>query len=425
MSSTKALDFMRRHGMAAEVDSVKYAKLMAEDMKRGLAGEKSSLPMIPTYIKFDGNIPKGKSAAVIDAGGTNFRCGLVTFNEGGYEISEVTKRKMPGIDKPSTWEEFIDFVAESIMPLMDKTELIGFCFSYNADITAEIDGLVKRIDKEVVITGSSGKLVGASLTAALDARGIHGKRVFILNDTVAALLGSSCTLDKSLYGGFIGQISGTGTNTCCALPYSRIPKLSTESEESILINLESGLYDGIPQGDFDVILDRDSNNPDEKIMEKLTAGVYLGELGRLMLNAAADEGLLSDGSAKLVRALGKIDASYIDAWASGEKLELCSDNAEDGEFARTMSLELFRRSAQCMCANLAAIMLLTGTGDDKEKPVCVCAEGSLVDRSRHFRPMLEELLGERAAKELHKYAVLRVSRETTLPGSAAAALLNA
>lgn len=425
MSSTKALDFMRRHGMAAEVDSVKYAKLMAEDMKRGLAGEKSSLPMIPTYIKFDGDIPKGKSVAVIDAGGTNFRSGLVTFNADGYDISEVTKRKMPGIDKPSTWEEFIDFVAESIMPLMDKTELIGFCFSYNADITPEIDGLVKRIDKEVVITGSSGKLVGASLTAALEARGVHGKRVFILNDTVAALLGSSCTLDKSLYGGFIGQISGTGTNTCCALPYSRIPKLPQNSEENILINLESGLYDSIPQGDFDKILDHESNNPDEKIMEKLTAGVYLGELGRLMLNAAADEGLLSDGSAKLVRALGKIDASYIDAWASEEKLELCADNAEDGEFARTMSLELFRRSAQCMCANLTAIMLLTETGDDKAKPVCVCAEGSLVDRSRYFRSMLEELLEERAAKELHKYAVLRVSRETTLPGSAAAALLNA
>lgn len=194
MSSTKAMDFMHRHGMTAEVDSVKYAKLMAEDMKRGLAGEKSSLPMIPTYIKFDGDIPKGKSVAVIDAGGTNFRCGLVTFNADGYDISEVTKRKMPGIDKPSTWEEFIDFVAESIMPLMDKTELIGFCFSYNADITPEIDGLVKRIDKEVIITGSSGKLVGASLTAALEAKGVHGKRVFILNDTVAALLGSSLSL---------------------------------------------------------------------------------------------------------------------------------------------------------------------------------------------------------------------------------------
>ena len=69
-------------------------------------------------------------------------------------------------------------------------------------------------------------------------------------------------------------------------------------------------------------------------------------------------------------------------------------------------------------------LLLTGAGDDAARPVCVCAEGSLVDRSRHFRPMLEELLNEYAAGRLGKHAVLRVSRETTLPGSAAAALLN-
>lgn len=425
MSSTIALDFMRRHGMSADVDVAKYARLMCADMERGLAGEASSMPMIPTYIKFDGAIPQGKSVAVIDAGGTNFRCGLVTFNADGYELTDVVKHKMPGIDTPATWEEFIAFVADGIMPLMDKTDLVGFCFSYNADITPEIDGLVKRIDKEVVITGSSGKLVGAALTEELARRGVTGKRVFILNDTVAALLGSACTLDRSLYGGFIGQISGTGTNTCCILPYSRIPKLHIASADSILINLESGLYDGIPQGDFDVILDRESNNPDEKIMEKLTAGVYLGELGRLMLNAAADEGLLSAESCARVRKLGKIDASFIDAWACGERLELVSDNADDADFAQTISLELFRRSAQCMCANLTAIMLLTGTGNDAERPVCVCAEGSLVDRSRYFRPMLEELLAEVGAKVLNKHAVIKVSRETTLPGSAAAALLNA
>lgn len=424
MSSQKALDFMARHGMSAAIDPAEYAELMRQDMERGLKGEKSSMPMIPTYIKNDGLIPKGVPAAVIDAGGTNFRSGLVTFTDEGYELSDVTKHKMPGTDKSATWEEFISFAADSIMPLMDKTDLIGFCFSYNADITPEIDGLVKRIDKEVVITGSSGKLVGASLTAELARRGVTGKRVFILNDTVAALLGSSCTLDKSAYSGFIGQISGTGTNTCCALPYRRITKLGRDEDGSILVNLESGLYDGMPQGDFDVILDRESHNPGEKIMEKLTAGVYLGELGRLMLRAAADEGLLSAGSAEHVRALGRIDASVIDAWASGEQLDLAADNADDADFAQTMSLGLFRRSAQCMCANLAGIMLLTGAGDDAARPVCVCAEGSLVDRSRHFRPMLEELLNEYAAGRLGKHAVLRVSRETTLPGSAAAALLN-
>ena len=51
------------------------------------------------------------------------------------------------------------------------------------------------------------------------------------------------------------------------------------------------------------MLDSASNNPGLKAFEKLTAGVYLGQLCRLMLIAAADEGLISraagDGARQL------------------------------------------------------------------------------------------------------------------------------
>lgn len=424
MSST-ALDFLNRHGLApCNINPTEYAGKMRTEMERGLMGEKSSFPMIPTYIKFEGDIERGVPVAVIDAGGTNFRRGLVSFTESGYELCEVKKCKMPGIEKSASWEDFISFVADGIAPLMDRAKYIGFCFSYNADITPEIDGLVKSIDKEVVITGSSGRLVGASLTAELERRGIYGKRVFVLNDTVAALLGAVCAIDKSAYSGFIGQISGTGTNTCCVLPYSRIGKLRRDSNENILINMEAGMYDGFPRGDIDHALDAESNNSGEKLAEKLTAGAYLGELGRLCLLAAANEGLLCAESAARVRALAKPDASFIDAWAGGERLELVAASEADAEFAREISLALFERSARCMCANLAAVMLLTGTGNSAERAACVCAEGSLVDKGRFYRPMLEKFLEEYAAKKLGLHAVLRVGHETTLPGSAAAALLN-
>ena len=50
--------------------------------------------------------------------------------------------------QPCTWEEFISFVADRIEPLMGRAESIGFCFSYSADITPDMDGRVIRIDKE-------------------------------------------------------------------------------------------------------------------------------------------------------------------------------------------------------------------------------------------------------------------------------------
>ena len=422
MSREKAMDFLRKYGMdAARIEPLTEARRMAAAMEEGLRGE-AILPMIPTYLQADESVPTGKSAIVIDAGGTNFRCGLITFSDNGPVLSRMQKKMMPGIEKPASWDEFIRFVADAVEPLTPFAEDIGFCFSYSADITPEIDGKVIRIDKEVVITGSEGKLVGASLIEELERRGIHGKHCVILNDTAAVLLGGSATLDKSRCGGLIGQVSGTGTNTCCVLPLERISKLGRPDKKRIIVNLESGMYDGLPRGDFDLLLDRKSNNPGSKLLEKLTAGVYLGQLSRLILRAAADERLISQQSWDAICAFGSFNASLPDAWGTGERLESFASD-EDRAFIQTVARELFQRSARAMCTNLLAILLLTGDGIDPERPAVICAEGSLVQKGRCYRPVLEELL-KSGACEIGRFIRLQVGEETTLPGAAAAALLN-
>lgn len=423
MSRKSALDFLERHGMAPSlIEPMAEAEKMAAEMERGLAGRGGSLPMIPTYLCLEGAMPQGEPVVVIDAGGTNFRSALVRFEEGGCRVEALQKRKMPGTDKPAAWEEFISFVADGIEPLMDRTERIGFCFSYSAEITPEIDGRVIRIDKEVTVTGSAGQLVGAALIAELERRGIRGKKAVIINDTAAVLLGGTALLDRDSYSGFIGQVSGTGTNTCCVLPAGRIGKLGMPGEKGMIINLESGMYNGISGGDFDRLLDSQSNNPGLKALEKLTAGVYLGELCRLMLRAAAEEGLLSPAAGQKVQGLERIDSAVIDAWGSGENMEEVCATAEDEEFVKTICLAVFERSARCMCANLTALLLLTGAG--RERPACICAEGSLVQKGRIYRPMLEKLLARCAGEALGRKYDFRIGQETTLPGSAAAALLN-
>ncbi len=416
------MDFLNQHGMPAErIDPILEADRMRDAMEEGLCRE-AILPMIPTYLQADETVPIGKSAIVIDAGGTNFRCGLISFTENGPVLSRVEKKMMPGIEKPASWEEFIRFVADAVEPLASDADDIGFCFSYSADITPEIDGQVIRIDKEVVITGSEGKLVGASLLEELERRGIRGKHCVILNDTAAVLLGGSASMDKSRVGGLIGQVSGTGTNTCCVLPLERIAKLGRTEKKRIIVNLESGMYDGLPRGDFDLELDRLSNNPGLKLLEKLTAGVYLGQLFRLILQAATEEGLVSARSWEAICACGAFNASKPDAWAVGEQLEAFASD-DDRAFIQTVAKELFHRSARAMCTNLLAILLLTGEGKDPEHPVVICAEGSLVEKGKCYRPALEELLARYSA-ELGRYVRLQIGKETTLPGAAAAALLN-
>lgn len=416
--------FLKKHGMLPEnICPSKCAYNMAEDMRRGLNGEKSSVPMIPTFLKAGTQIPKGKSAAVIDAGGTNFRRALLTFTDRGYDVEYLKKEKMLGIKKPVTWDEFISFTADNIMPLMDKTDCIGFCFSYSAEILPDIDGRVSCIDKEVVIKNSAGQLLGKSLNDELGRRGVERKRIVILNDTTAVLLGGSSMLDTSKYSDFIAQVSGTGTNTCCAVPAGMIGELSTAGKNKIIVNTESGMYDGLPFGDFDWELDKENNNPNRKLFEKMTAGLYLGNLCTVILKGAVKEGLLSRETGRKLDAIGKIDSSYLDAWSCGEKLEVVYCE-EDREFVVEVSKALFRRSAACMCTNLAALLLLTGGGRDKEKPVCICAEGSLVQKGRVYRPVLKALIEEHINGIMGLNAVLVPVEDSTLPGAAAAVLLN-
>ena len=76
-------EFLIRYGMLdPDFDILKCAEKMCAEMKKGLSGEQSSYPMIPTFLKTTGNIPEREYVAVIDAGGTNFRSALAHFENG-------------------------------------------------------------------------------------------------------------------------------------------------------------------------------------------------------------------------------------------------------------------------------------------------------------------------------------------------------
>ncbi len=415
-------EFLIRYGMLdPSFDIIASAKRMLEEMERGLRGEQSSYPMIPTYLKTTGKIPENQYVAVIDAGGTNFRSALAHFENGRCIVENVKKVGMPGIGQPATWEEFISFVADAVEDMMPMTDRIGFCFSYTADITPEIDGRVVRIDKEVVIKGCEGQLIGKRLCEELERRGCPGKRALILNDTAAVQLGGMAKHLHDGYAGCFGQVSGTGTNTCCTVPGEKNKKLGKTAHDMI-VNMESGLYDGLNQGRFDRQLDCESHNPGQKQFEKMTAGVYLGEVCRLALCQAAEDGLLSAACAEKIRALPHIDSLKADSWVAGIGFEEIEANNDDAEFISDTAAFLSERSARFMCANLVAMAELTDAG--KNGKTAVFAEGSLVQYNHVYRSALKNLLEEYLQKRLGRAVELVVEENTTLPGAAAAALLN-
>ena len=153
---------MKAHGMDSErVDLNEYTKVFAESMRAGLRGDADAMPMIPTYLSPSGKLPRGEKAVVIDAGGTNFRTAVISFDTKGAVIEQQNTLPMPGAQEPVTWDEFISKVADAVLPLMAQAKDIGFCFSYPIEITPERDGRVLGLTKQVKIEDAVGKLLGA------------------------------------------------------------------------------------------------------------------------------------------------------------------------------------------------------------------------------------------------------------------------
>ena len=404
LSKTDA--FLLRHGMDAKpIPAV--ATAFVQEMERGLAGEPSSLDMIPTYLS--AGIPVlGRRAAVVDAGGTNFRASRVFFGEKGPELEYVERAPMPGTESPVSWEEFIEFSARKIIRVMEGCSSIGFCFSFRADITPERDGRVILMSKGVQISGYEGRYICADLREALRRMGAKELPSVLVNDTAAVLLSGTGLLMSEGYDSLIGLVCGTGQNTCCTLDISRIGKLGAPGGQNMLVNLESGCFSLIEPGDFDRELDAASVNPGDHVFEKMTSGAYLGELCRLTLKGAAREGLLSDEGA-----VHFVFPYRIEHTGTGKSAK-----------RRDISRAVFSRAARYVCANIAAILILTDKGKDPEHPACVCADGSVVRHSRVFSSELRHYMDSSLRAVLGRHCVLHTLEEATTLGTASAALLN-
>ncbi len=417
----KVAEFMKRHGMDAErVDLTEYTKAYLASMERGLRESCDTVPMIPTYLRGEGKLPRGRKAAVIDAGGTNFRTGLISFGENGVVLERVDKHNMPGTDKAAQWEEFISHVADCVMPLMDEAEDIGFCFSYPAEVTEDIDSRILSLTKQVKILGAEGKLLGAALRQELEGRGVKVGKIVVLNDTPATLLSGMALVKKSKYEGFVGMVAGTGFNTCCMLPQDKIEKLGLEGERKMLINLESGSFDGFPRGDCDLEMDKHLSDSGHYIGEKMISGRYLGELCMYILKLAASEGLFSEHTTETILKMTEVSTPTIDKWGSGRFPK--GFTGEDKINLVYIINEIFERSARCMACCLCAILMLTGEG--KDKPVCIAVDGSLFSKSKLLRPELEKFMDIYAGEIMGRKYEFVTAEDMSLLGTAAAVLLN-
>jgi len=402
-----------------------------DHMNKGLQGQKSSLPMLPAYLTVDALPDDGQDVIVMDAGGTNLRVSLLRIKPGQKpEILEHYKQPVPGKPGPITPDQFFEELAKAVLPVAEKSDRIGFCFSFPCKILPSLDGEILYLDKELNVPGIEGALVGEGLKKALGKLGAkHDHRIVILNDTVAALLGALAEHPASCYSGYIGMILGTGFNCCYSEHNEKITKAKTLAGKagSSIINMEAGAFNGFALTAADILLSKTAQDPERNLIEKTISGEYQGPLMDCLLQCAAQAGCFSPELCEKLLAekpgVSTVDVSlYQAAPAKAGKLHDLAPEGADAQAVYQLVDALVERAAMMAVMVLTSIMNWTDCGRDPLKPVCVAIEGTTFQKNEIFRQKIRAHLIHYTEHVRGYHCRVMNTEEANLVGSAVAAM---
>jgi hexokinase len=379
------------------------------EMAKGLAGQKSSLAMIPTFVPLPTGNEKGKFIA-LDLGGTNFRILEVMLDgNGNVKVTAENKFKLQKKDITGTGKHLFDFIAKSIKKFLQKNKIknqesLGFTFSFPIKQTSIASGVLPFWNKGFSATNVVGKDVVVLLNQALKRNKINNVKITALvNDTVGTLAAKAYSEKQS----DIGIILGTGTNACYPEKTSSIKKWHNETTPAnhMIINIEWGNFDKLSRTVLDDHLDNNSLNPGRQRLEKMVSGMYLGELARLIfLDLIKNKLLLKDTANSSFKKPGIFETEHMSIIEGDhsdqlsevhrllKKIGISDSTYEDRKLIQRICKTVLLRSATISVAAMSAVILWM----DKKliKTHIIAIDGSLFEKCTNYHRNMQSVLRE-------------------------------
>jgi hexokinase len=371
-------------------------------MRAGLEGRPSPLKMLPSFLGLPTRRERG-SVLAVDFGGTNVRV-LEAGLDGAGHLEIHTIHRFPLVDPKGAYNhlsaeadarQLFGAIAEQL-GFIARPELcyaLGHTFSFPCRQTGVNEASLIVWTKEIRTRGVEGKDIGGLLDAALALRGLTRIRgAAIINDTVGTLLAAAYK------GGDVdvAAICGTGHNTCYLQPAHPL------TGKPMIVNLESGNFDAVPQSWIDRALDAESERPGLQKLEKMVSGVYLGEILRRLLAEMSAQGLLPASerlAAKQVlsgysldRLLADTDSLVETSAVLWECLGWADTTLGQRVAVREAMTLVARRSARLVAASFTGALL--HVDPKRERPHVVAIDGSLYEKMPRYAAWLQEALDE-------------------------------
>ncbi|XP_076413283.1 hexokinase HKDC1 isoform X2 [Peromyscus maniculatus bairdii] len=394
---------------------------MRTELEYGLKKETHALAtvkMLPTYVYgMPDGTEKGKFLA-LDLGGTNFRVLLVKIRSGRRSVRMYNKIfAIPLEIMQGTGEELFDHIVQCIADFLDYMGLkgarlpLGFTFSFPCRQTCIDKGTLVGWTKGFKATDCEGEDVVDMLREAIKRRNEFDLDIVaIVNDTVGTMM--TCGYEDPNCE--IGLIAGTGSNVCYMEEMRNI-ELVEGDEGRMCINTEwggfgdNGCLDDICT-QYDKEVDEGSLNSGKQRYEKMTSGMYLGEIVRQILIDLTRQGLLFRGQiSERLRTRGIFETKFLSQIES-DRLALLQvrrilqqlgldSTCEDSIVVKEVCGAVSRRAAQLCGAGMAAIVEKRRQDQGLEHfKVTVGVDGTLYKLHPHFSRILQETVRELAPR---------------------------
>ncbi|KAM9325011.1 hexokinase HKDC1-like [Gastrophryne carolinensis] len=387
---------------------------MMNELKYGLSKEThdmATVKMLPTYVYGtpDGT-ERGKFLA-LDLGGTNFRVLLVKIHSGRRRYVKMYNKifAIPLEIMQGTGEELFDHIVECIAEFLDYMGIkgaslpLGFTFSFPCKQDRIDKGTLVGWTKGFKATDCEGQDVVDMLREAIKRRNEFDLDIVaIVNDTVGTMM--TCGYEDPDCE--IGLIAGTGSNVCYMEEMKNIEVVEGD-EGKMCINTEWGGFGdngclADVQTQYDICVDEKSLNPGKQRYEKMTSGMYLGEIVRQILIDLTKRGLLFRGQiSERLRTKGIFETKFLSQIES-DRLALLqvrmilqqlglNSTCDDSIIVKEVCGAVSTRAAKLCGAGLAAIVdkIRENRGLDQLKTT-VGVDGTLYKLHPHFSRILQE-----------------------------------
>ncbi|XP_026134296.1 putative hexokinase HKDC1 [Carassius auratus] len=393
---------------------------MRVELERGLRKDShptASVKMLPTYVyRTPDGTERGKYLA-LDLGGTNFRVLVVKIRTGMRNSVRMYNKiyAIPLEIMQGTGEELFDHIVQCISDFLDymgmkNTRLpLGFTFSFPCNQTGIDKGDLVCWTKGFKATDCEGYDVVDMLREAIKRRNEFDLDIVaIVNDTVGTMM--TCAYEDPKCQ--IGLIAGTGSNVCYMEEMKNI-ELVQGDEGQMCVNTEWGGFganDNIEdiRTRYDREVDGGSLNPGKQRFEKMTSGMYLGEIVRQILIDLTKHGLLFRGRiTERLKTKGIFETKFLSQIES-DRLALLQvrsilqhlgldSTCDDSIIVKEVCGAVSRRAAQLCGAGMAAIVdkIRENRGLDHLE-ITVGVDGTLYKLHPHFSTILKDTVRELA-----------------------------